>query len=62
MSAPGNFRNEPEGYLGNQAGYAMIGLALSTVLFPWTGIPSAIVVGVCYMLIWEGLVQGFVLP
>lgn len=62
MFAPGNFRNDPEGYLGNQAGHFAIGLALSTVLYPWWGIPAAIVVGVLYALIWEGLVQGFVLP
>jgi hypothetical protein len=59
---PGNFRNDPYGYATNQAGHAMIGLALSTLLFPWWGIPSAIIVGLCYLLIWEGLVQGFVLP
>ena len=62
MFAPGNFRRDPEGYLGNQAGHFAIGLALSTVLFPFWGIPSAIVVGVLYGLLWEGLVQGFVLP
>ena len=32
MFAPGNFRRDPEGYLGNQAGHFAIGLALSTVL------------------------------
>jgi hypothetical protein len=62
MFSPGNFRNDPEGYLGNQAGHFAIGLALSAVLFPWWGIPAAIIVGLCYLLIWEGLVQGFVLP
>lgn len=60
--APGNFKGDPEGYLGNQAGHFAIGLALSTVLFPWWGIPAAVVVGVLYLLVWEGLVQGFVLP
>ena len=59
---PGNFRNDPEGYLGNQAGHAMIGIALSVILWPLWGIPAAIVVGVSYGLLWEGLVQGFVLP
>lgn len=60
--APGNFKGDPEGYLGNQAGHFVIGLALSVILWPMWGIPAAIVVGVSYGLLWEGLVQGFVLP
>ncbi len=62
MFAPGNFRNDPEGHLGNQAGHFAIGLALTTVLYPLWGIPAALVVGVLYGLVWEGLVQRWVLP
>ena len=60
--APGNFRGDPEGYLANQAGHWAIGLALTMVLFPWWGIPAAVVVGLLYGFIWEGLVQRWVLP
>lgn len=60
--APGNFRGDPEGHLANQAGHFAIGLALSTVLFPLWGIPAAIIVGICYAFLWEGLVQRWVLP
>ena len=62
MFAPGNFRNDPEGHLANQAGHMAIGLALTTVLYPLWGVPAAIVVGVLYGLLWEGLVQRWVLP
>jgi hypothetical protein len=63
MFAPGSFRNDPEGYLGNQAGhFAQVGIGLTTVLYPLWGVPSAIVVGVLYFFIWEGLVQKWVLP
>ena len=62
MFAPGNFRNDAEGHLANQAGHFAIGLALSTVLFPWWGMPSALIVGLLYAFIWEGLVQRWVLP
>jgi hypothetical protein len=62
MFAPGNFRNDPEGYIGNQAGHMAIGLALTTVLYPMWGIPAAIVVGLLYGLLWEGLMQKWVLP
>lgn len=62
MFEPGNFKGDPEGYLGNQAGHFAIGLGLSTLLWPHWGIPSAIIVGVMYGLIWEGLLQRWALP
>lgn len=60
--APGNYRSDPYGHVTNQAGHFAIGLALSTVLYPLWGIPSAILVGALYFLLWEGLVQRWVLP
>ena len=62
MFAPGSFRNDPYGHVTNQAGHFTIGLALSTLLFPLWGVPSALVVGAIYGLLWEGLVQSWVLP
>lgn len=62
LKDPSSYRKDPYGYATNQAGHFAIGLALSTVLFPWWGVAAAVIVGLCYGLIWEGLVQGFVLP
>lgn len=60
--APGNFKNDPEGHVANQAGHFALGLSLSFLLFPLWGIPAAIVVGLLYGFVWEGLVQKWVLP
>jgi hypothetical protein len=60
--SPGSFRNDPYGHVTNQAGHFAIGLGLTTLLFPLWGIPAALVVGLLYGLLWEGLVQRWVLP
>ena len=62
MLDPSNFRGDPYGHATNQAGHFAIGLALATLLFPLWGAPSALIVGACYGLLWEGLVQRWVLP
>lgn len=62
MLAPSSFPRSPYAHVTNQAGHFCIGLTLATLLFPWWGIPAAIVVGLAYGLIWEGLVQQWVLP
>lgn len=62
MFSPGNFRNDPEGYLGNQAGHFVIGLYLATLLAPMWGALAVLVVGMGYLTLWEGLRQRFVLP
>ena len=62
LFAPGNFRNDPEGHLANQSGHFAIGLVCAAVLsLPW-GYPAALIVTLAYGLLWEGLVQRYVLP
>ncbi len=62
MFDPSSFRGDPYGHITNQSAHFAIGLALTTVLYPMWGIPAALVVGVLYGLVWEGLVQRWVLP
>jgi len=59
---PGNFRGNPEGHLGNQAGHFCIGLFLAALLAPMWGYPAAVIVALGYGFLWEGLVQRWVLP
>ncbi|MGB3315932.1 MAG: hypothetical protein WBB85_16140, partial [Albidovulum sp.] len=60
--APGNFKNDPEGYLGNQAGHWAIGIVATMAAFPLFGLLAFIVVGVFYGVVWEGIVQRWALP
>ncbi len=62
MFAPGNFRGDPEGHLANQAGHMVIGLVLAAILASLWGYPAALIVALGYGLLWEGLVQRYVLP
>ena len=62
MFTPGNYRNDPEGHLGNQSGHFAIGLCLAAPLAPFWGYPAALIVALGYGLLWEGLVQRYVLP
>ena len=62
MFAPGNFKGDPYGHATNQAGHMAIGLVLAAVLAPIWGYPAALIVALGYGLLWEGLVQRYVLP
>lgn len=62
ITTPSAFPGDPEGYLGNQCAHFAIGLALTVLLLPAWGTPSALIVGVLYGIVWEGLVQRWVLP
>jgi len=60
--APGNFRGDIEGHLTNQWGHFWIGYAGASILAPMWGYPAAVLVALGYGLLWEGLVQRWVLP
>ena len=62
MFTPGNFRGDPYGHVCNQAAHFCIGLVLAAVLAPLWGYPAALIVALGYGLMWEGLVQRYVLP
>ena len=62
MFTPGNFPRNPYGHATNQAGHMAIGLCLAAPLAPFWGYPAALIVAMGYGLLWEGLVQRYVLP
>jgi hypothetical protein len=62
MLNPGNFKGDAYGHATNQAGHFCIGLVLAAILAPLWGYPGALIVALGYGLLWEGLVQRYVLP
>ena len=62
MFTPGNFPRNPYGHATNQSAHFCIGLCLAAILAPFWGYPAALIVAMGYGLLWEGLVQRYVLP
>jgi len=58
LTTPSAFLNDPYAYLTNQAGHAyLVGVPAALAALPWWGLPTPLLVGAFYWLVWEFGVQ-----